>query len=52
MKSYKGYLDGRFVCEFQDFEGGFARRTFWAMVLKQNRLINLDPSRIRVERVV
>lgn len=52
MKKYRGFLDGRFVCEFEAHPNGSARRKFWAMMIKRDRLINLDPSRLKIERVV
>ncbi|WNF91323.1 hypothetical protein [Vagococcus fluvialis] len=51
MKKYKGYLDGRFVCEFEAYPNGSARRKFWSMILKRNRLINLDPTRLKIVEV-
>ena len=51
MKRYKGFLDDRLVCEFEAHPNGSARRKFWAMMIKRDRLISLDPSRIKVVEI-
>lgn len=52
MKKYQGFLDGKLIYEFEDRQSDFARRNFWTKMIKRERVLNLDPSRIKVVEII